>query len=130
MKWFSTVLLLLLMISLSSMEVFAETFSAPAPAPAPGNMQMYREQPDGTVITLFMRGDERLHWLVDAKDRFVVQRSDGWYVYGKGWLYRATTGKLSIIPQEDLIVGKAHETLLVDLPKSYYPFVPGVLVDL
>jgi len=57
-------------------------FCLPCVFGVPASPHSYEvRQPDGTVITLFIRGDEHFHWEEDAAGFTVVARDDGAYVY-------------------------------------------------
>jgi hypothetical protein len=62
-------------------------------------------QPDGSPITLRLRGDERRNWITDTEDCLVVKIDDGTFVYvteEEGG--NATSSKL--VPSSDYIVGQ------------------------
>src|SRR5262249_36893410 len=81
----------------------------PEKSPAPrGAVQasphpVIAQQPDGTKIALYLRGDERLNWYTDLNGYAVVQKADGHYVYAVVDVH----GKLTAT---DLRVGKADPT--------------------
>ncbi len=48
-------------------------------APFPAELR----QPDGTVITTYLRGDEYNHWREDDAGHGIVQQPDGWWMYAQ-----------------------------------------------
>lgn len=57
-----------------------ETATAAPAGPEPALL----EQPDGSPVTVFLRGDERFHWHEDAGGRAILRdRGSGWWVYAR-----------------------------------------------
>eukprot|EP00535_Pseudo-nitzschia_heimii_P006701 CAMPEP_0197180818 /NCGR_PEP_ID=MMETSP1423-20130617/5293_1 /TAXON_ID=476441 /ORGANISM="Pseudo-nitzschia heimii, Strain UNC1101" /LENGTH=686 /DNA_ID=CAMNT_0042630947 /DNA_START=138 /DNA_END=2198 /DNA_ORIENTATION=- len=70
-------------------------------------------QPDGSPVTLRLRGDEQSHWMTDEEDYIVFQVDDGTYVYATEEEEVLDTRKNSgqktrkkFIPSKDDIVGR------------------------
>jgi len=72
----------------------SHAFAVPA-APFPFNV----DQPDGTVISLQVKGDEHFNWMEDTDGYTVVRSSKGWYEY-------AEIGPSGHLNPNGLIVGR------------------------
>jgi M6 family metalloprotease-like protein len=57
-------------------------FSAVATAMPASPMEFTEKQPDGSIITLRVRGDEHYNWLADVKGYTVVREND-WFEYAE-----------------------------------------------
>ena len=42
-----------------------------------------REQPNGETVTILMRGDERMHWMMTEDGWQILETKRGWYKYAK-----------------------------------------------
>lgn len=63
--------------TLASLALLGASLPALAVPARPGTFT--RTQPDGTVITLSMHGDERFHYMTDTDGYIVARQADGWY---------------------------------------------------
>jgi len=63
--------------TLASLALLGATLPAIAVPARPGTFT--RTQPDGTVVTLSMHGDERFHYMTDTDGYIVAKQADGWY---------------------------------------------------
>jgi len=70
-------------------------------------------QPDGTPISLLLRGDERRNWISDLEDFVVLKTDDGTYVYAEEMELDETTESTGsrkmntvLVPALDHVVGK------------------------
>ena len=69
------------------------------------------KQPDGTSVTIQLRGDEYAHWNEDAAGYPVMQDGDGWWRYAQldaQGLLRPTTAQLGTASPAALGLNRAH----------------------
>jgi M6 family metalloprotease-like protein len=71
------------MIAIAAFSIFACVFSPVAHA-VPASPHLFEEtQPDGAVVKLHVRGDERFHWMEDEAGYTVVRSNKREYMYGQ-----------------------------------------------
>ncbi|KAA9132739.1 M6 family metalloprotease domain-containing protein [Marinihelvus fidelis] len=79
--------------------VFACTFVSGTAFAAPASPKPFQEvQPDGSVITLYVRGDEHFNWMEDTQG-YTVVRNGRWFEYGQ----RGASGRVN---PNGLVVGR------------------------
>ena len=97
---------------LTLVAVLLTTFSAYA-VPSQGNLVKVK-QPDGTVLTIRLIGDEYLHFNTTADGYSIVKNAEGFYVYAE----KAADGQL--VPTAQI----AHDVAL--RPAAEQSFLQGV----
>lgn len=71
-------LLLITLVVSSLMALQAQVNKVPA-----SKKPIEYKQPDGTTLTIFMKGDEKLHWAETADGFTLLSNKDGGYEYAK-----------------------------------------------
>ncbi len=99
--------------ALATLLLVAASLAAPRPAqainaaPFPAVLQ----QPDGTSVTTYLRGDEYNHWREDDGGYPIVQQSDGWWMYAQAdpqGRLEATAARVGKVSPAALGLSKAH----------------------
>jgi len=75
-----------------------------------------QHQPDGSPVTLRLRGDEKSHWATDHEDFIVLQADDGTYVYAIEEKVEDETKntRTKLIPSKGDIVGRFNSAVLYE----------------
>jgi hypothetical protein len=71
-------LLLITLVVSSLMALQAQVNKVPA-----SKKPIEYKQPDGTTLTIFMKGDEKMHWAETADGFTLLSNKDGGYEYAK-----------------------------------------------
>jgi M6 family metalloprotease-like protein len=69
------------------------------------------KQPDGTSVTIQLRGDEYAHWNEDGSGYPVIQDADGWWKYAQidaQGVLRATSARMGTVSPAALGLNHAH----------------------
>ncbi|GHU68541.1 hypothetical protein FACS189413_05680 [Bacteroidia bacterium] len=99
-----------------SIVLFISNISEIAAVPANPN-PITMEQPDGTIITYFIRGDEKVHWMQSA-DGYTLLRNDRQFV-----VYATHDAAGDLVPSQhiyrpELLRSASEKSFLSTLPKN------------
>ena len=96
---FPFVIIVLFMIFTACVQAAPPTAPPPGPSSAPASPDIVEgRQPDGTVIKMYIRGDERINWMETEKGYTIARDAQGYWRYVQK--YEGKKPVLSEIPAD------------------------------